>query len=98
VASEALELCGDEAELFAAHHATLRGRVGRSVHTSASNVDDACSFAWLQLLRRQPRRATALEWLTTVAIREARRLDRGDRRRTSLHAVGEPTATATTLR
>src|SRR4051812_36811026 len=32
--------------------------------------------AWLQLVRCQPRRETALSWLTTVAIREAVRLDR----------------------
>jgi RNA polymerase sigma factor (sigma-70 family) len=91
-------LCGDEAELFAAHHATLRARVCRYVHTSASNVDDACSFAWLQLVRRQPRRRpSVLPWLTTVAINEARRLDRTERRRAPLEAAGEPSTASTTL-
>jgi len=82
-------LRGDEAQLFAAHHAALRGRVARHVGTRASNIDDACSFAWLRLLRRQPERGKTLEWLTTVAIREARRLDRADRRLARLDAAGE---------
>jgi DNA-directed RNA polymerase specialized sigma24 family protein len=73
-------LCGDEALLFAKHHAALRGRVRGVVKTSDANVDEACSFAWMQLIRRQPTRATVLAWLTTVAIREAIRLDRQDRR------------------
>ena len=89
--------CGDEAQIFTSHHATLRARVSRHVHTSASNVDDACSFAWLQLLRRQPRRATVLEWLTTVAIHEALRLDATDRRRAPLQAAGEPATRSPTL-
>jgi hypothetical protein len=50
------------------------------VKTSDANVDDACSFAWMQLIRRQPTRATVLAWLTTVAIPEAIRLDRQDGR------------------
>ena len=83
-------LRGDEAQLFAAHHAALRGRVARHVDTRSSNVDDACSFAWLQLLRHQPKRDKTLEWLTTVAIREARRLDRADRRLARLETAGEP--------
>jgi RNA polymerase sigma factor (sigma-70 family) len=71
-----VRLRGDESVLFARHHATLRDRVARWVNTSSAVVDDACSFAWLQLLRCQPRRESALAWLTTVAIREAIRLDR----------------------
>jgi RNA polymerase sigma factor (sigma-70 family) len=73
-------LLGDEGELFARHHATLHARVARWVNTSSANVDDACAIAWLQLVRCQPRSETALSWLTTVAIREAVRLDRGHRR------------------
>ena len=83
-------LRGDEAQLFAAHHGALRRRVARHVGTRSSNVDDACSFAWLQLLRCQPERGKTLEWLTTVAIREAQRLDRADRRLARLEAAGEP--------
>jgi hypothetical protein len=58
--------------------------------TRSSNVDDACSFAWLQLLRCQPERGKTLEWLTTVAMRAARRLNRADRRLARLEAAGEP--------
>jgi RNA polymerase sigma factor (sigma-70 family) len=73
-------LQGDEASLFAQHHVTLRRRVGRLVNTSDANMDEACSFAWMQLVRCQPRRETTLAWLTTVSVREAVRLDRRDRR------------------
>ena len=83
-----IPLRGDEESLFAEHQATLRGRVGRLVNTSDANVDEACSFAWMQLLRRQPMRETVLSWLTTVAIREAVRLDRRDRRDKRLPSNG----------
>jgi DNA-directed RNA polymerase specialized sigma24 family protein len=75
-----VRLLGDEAELFARYHPTLHARVARWVKTSSANVDDACAIAWFQLMRCRPRRVTALSWLTTVAIREAVRLDRGHRR------------------
>jgi RNA polymerase sigma-70 factor, ECF subfamily len=97
VPSSSPALCGDEAELFAAHHAALRARVCRHVRTSASNVDDACSFAWVQLLRRQPDRATVLEWLTTVAIREAIRLDQHSRRYDGLEGVADRASAHGTL-
>ena len=84
-----LPLQGDEDSLFAQHHATLRRRVGRLVNTSDANVDEACSFAWMQLVRCQPRRETTLAWLTTVAVREAVRLDRRDRRDCRLVSGGE---------
>jgi hypothetical protein len=63
-----IELRGDEGSLFAEHHATPRARVGRWVNTSDDNVEEACSFAWMQLVRCQPAREPAvLPWLTTVA-------------------------------
>lgn len=65
---------GDEDRLFAAHADKLRRVVGAAVHTSEVNIEDACSFAWLQLLRRQPRRDSVFGWLATVATREAWRL------------------------
>jgi DNA-directed RNA polymerase specialized sigma24 family protein len=43
------------------------------------------------------RRASVLEWLTTVAIHEALRLDGTDRRRAPLQAAGEPSIPSTTL-
>ena len=69
-----LQPLGDEDRLFAAHADKLRRVVGAAVHTSDANIEDACSFAWLQLLRRQPRRETVFGWLATVATREAWRL------------------------
>ena len=38
-----------------------------AVRTSPDIVDDACSFAWVQLLATQPRRETVFPWLRTVA-------------------------------
>ena len=90
-------LCGDEAQIFAATTPPCAHGSAATCTPAPSNVDDACSFAWLQLLRRQPRRATVLEWLTTVAIHEALRLDGTDRRRAPLEAAGEPSTPSTTL-
>lgn len=70
---------GDEAALFEAWAPRLLRSVGSCVNTSDANIQDACSIAWIQLLRCQPRRETALAWLVTVAKREAIRLDRADR-------------------
>jgi hypothetical protein len=87
----------EEAQLFAEHQATLRARVARRVHTRSANIEEACAFAWLQLVRRRPRRDTALQWLTTVAVHEALRLDRADRHLAPLQAGGEPPTSASTL-
>ena len=45
---------GPEAQLFEAHALRLRAVVGGCVRTSPVNVEDACGFAWLQLVRRRP--------------------------------------------
>jgi DNA-directed RNA polymerase specialized sigma24 family protein len=74
---------GDETELYEAWAPRLLRSVASCVNTSDANVQDACSIAWMQLLRCQPRRETALAWLITVAKREAIRLDRADRARDS---------------
>jgi DNA-directed RNA polymerase specialized sigma24 family protein len=87
----------EQAQLFAEHQATLRTRVARRVHTRSANIEEACGFAWLQLVRRRPRRDTALQWLTTVAVHEARRLDRADRHLAPLQAGGDPAGSAGTL-
>jgi DNA-directed RNA polymerase specialized sigma24 family protein len=71
-----LGLRGDEGELFARHAAQLHRIVSSQVTTSRANVEDACSFAWLQMLRHQPARETLLSWLTTTGMREAVRLHR----------------------
>jgi DNA-directed RNA polymerase specialized sigma24 family protein len=70
---------GDEKELYEAWASRLLRSVASCVNTSDANVQDACSIAWIQLLRCQPRRETALAWLVTVAKREAIRLDRAER-------------------
>lgn len=71
---------GDEAALYRTHADHLE----RVVHTRVLGVDhtlieDACSFAWLQLLRRQPDRESVFPWLVQVATREAWRLGAQDR-------------------
>lgn len=65
------------AAFFEAHHRHLTLRLcAWTVAISVWDIDDACSFAWLQLTGRPDitldRRGFA--WLTTVALREARRL------------------------
>jgi DNA-directed RNA polymerase specialized sigma24 family protein len=67
---------GDEGRLYAAHADKLRRVVGAAVRTSEANIEDACSFAWLQLLCHQPRRQSVFAWLARVATRQAWRLHR----------------------
>ena len=65
-----------EEELFARYARRLRAVVSRSVQASRANIDDACGFAWLQLVRRRPPAAVAFAWLCTTAVREAVKFDR----------------------
>jgi len=83
-------LQGEDAQLFAAFHDELRRTVRKVVHTSAANVDDACADAWLALLRYRPERRPSIRgWLVVVAIREAVKRDRFDRRLRTLVEFGE---------
>ena len=82
-------LRGDEAELYEALAGELVGVLQRIVNTDPATIDDACQFAWLQLLRCQPRRDTVRAWLITVARREAIRLHRIRRRCESI-STGVP--------
>ena len=66
---------GDEPVLFREHHPRLRSHVRRLVRTSRANIEDACSFAFLQLLRHQPDREHVYGWLLRTATREAIKLD-----------------------
>lgn len=101
-------LRGDEAELFRQHELLLKAAVRHFVHNvSDAVVEDACSFAWLQLMRTQPERGdTLFAWLRTVAVREAWRLSRRERRDGRLELVpdwddrlaGEPFADASEAR
>ncbi len=74
-------LQGDDAQLFSVCHAELQRTVRRVVNTSAANIEDACADAWLALRRYDPERRPSIRgWLVVVAIREAVRRDRLDRR------------------
>jgi RNA polymerase sigma factor (sigma-70 family) len=79
----------DEAELFEEHADRLLSAVSARVRTSPVNVEDACAFAWLQLLRYRPERQSAFGWLCTTAIREAIKLDRRARRLVEFDRLGE---------
>jgi len=82
---------GDETELFCRHHDDLLRAVTRRVDASDALIEDACSFAWAQLLRYQPDRGPQLfGWLLTTAIREAYRLSRIERRDAHLEDSGLP--------
>jgi RNA polymerase sigma factor (sigma-70 family) len=81
-------LKGDEEALFAALAGEVRHVVSRIVNTDPATIEDACQFAWLQLLRCQPRRETVRAWLITVARNEAIRLH-GIRRRHEPMSSGE---------
>src|SRR4051812_28106124 len=70
---------GDEEHLYITHANRLRRIVTANVNTSVANIEDACSFAWVQLVAKAPRRETVFGWLAKVAIREAIRLERRDR-------------------
>lgn len=65
---------GDEAELFERHGERLVRLVRSTTGASRQVAEDACSFAWIQLLRRQPERDAVFAWLRVVATREAVRL------------------------
>ena len=53
------------------------------------NVEDACGFAWLQLVRRRPPTVVAFAWLCTTAIREAVKLHRRSAETVALDEVAE---------
>lgn len=82
-------LRGDEAELFRQHELSLAAAVRHFVHgADDALVEDACSYAWLQLMRYQPERGdTLFAWLRTVAVREGWRLAQRERRDGHLELV-----------
>jgi RNA polymerase sigma factor (sigma-70 family) len=83
-------LRGDEAQLFARYNDRLRRVTSITVPTTAANVDDACAFAWSQLIARQPQRRTVFGWLRVVARREAIRLDSIGQRTVELELERQP--------
>jgi DNA-directed RNA polymerase specialized sigma24 family protein len=73
------------ATMYATHDAELHRLVERRGSPHHATVEDACAFAWTQLLSAdhvdlRPPRWQALAWLTTVAVHEAWRLNRIHRR------------------
>jgi hypothetical protein len=66
------------------HDAQLHRVVRRRGSRSPAIVDDACTYAWLQLLAAEhvdlrPPLWGALAWLTTCAVRYARMLNEAER-------------------
>jgi RNA polymerase sigma factor (sigma-70 family) len=67
--------------LYRKHNARLLRAVRMAVTAPAETIEDACSFAWLQLMRTEPDTGpTIFAWLRTVAVREAIRLAKRDAR------------------
>jgi RNA polymerase sigma factor (sigma-70 family) len=71
---------GDGAALFLEHQRFLLRVTERRFGGSQEPAEDACSFAWLQLLRCQPDREAVVGWLRVVARNEGLRLLRISRR------------------
>jgi hypothetical protein len=72
----------DIAEFYRRNERALRRWLARRVNAPAALVEDACSIAWLTLLRRRSdvRSATMIGWLRTTALHEAYGLLRRDQR------------------
>ena len=79
---------GDEEALYRAHHTRLLRLIAHDVKARPQVIEDACAFAWAELLARQPERTSIVGWLRIVARREAIRLAQRDRVTVSLNAVG----------
>ena len=75
---------GDEEALYRLHHERLVRVVRRRVGGSHALIEDACSFAWTQLLCHQP-----------SAARSCSEAAQGS---ASTATAGSPVATARTLR
>ncbi len=82
-------------DLYASHHAQLERLVARRASSDRQTIEDACSFAWMQLLTHTDVDVSAphwraLGWLTRTAMREAWRLEQ--RRRRTVGLEGEELA------
>src|SRR4051812_34320376 len=71
---------GDETDLFERHHEWRRGAVTQYSSAPEHLVDEACSFAWEQLLTHQPDRERVAGWLWKTALRKAWRLEQFESR------------------
>jgi RNA polymerase sigma factor (sigma-70 family) len=81
---------GDEAALFLEHQRFLLRVTARRFGGSQELAEDACAFAWLQLLRCQPDREAVVGWLRVVARNEGYRLLRISRREPFLEDRPQP--------
>ena len=77
-------LLGDEAELFGRHNEHLVRSVRHAVVASDALIEDACSFAWMQLMRCQPRRDSAHASRIATIRSHANAVSRRERRALSL--------------
>lgn len=64
-------LGGDEARLYERYAERLLHAVRNQVFAPEATIEDACAFAWAQLLAYQPKREHIFAWLRTTALREA---------------------------
>jgi RNA polymerase sigma factor (sigma-70 family) len=78
---------GDEEALYRAQHKRLLGLIARDVRARPQVIEDACAYAWAELLARQPERTSIVGWLRVVARREAIRLAQRDRATVSMSAI-----------
>ena len=58
---------GDEAQLFRTRPRRRLELVARDVTARPEVIEDACAFAWLELVARQPERTNIMGWLRVVA-------------------------------
>ncbi len=76
---------GDEAGLYRDLQPRLLGLLRSTLTARVQTLEDACSFAWVQLIRTQPDRAPSVfGWLYVTARHEALRLVAVERRTPAL--------------
>jgi RNA polymerase sigma-70 factor (ECF subfamily) len=80
-------LRGDEEALYRAHNTRLLRLIAHDVSARPQVIEDACAFAWAELLARQPERTSIVGWLRVVALREAIRLAQCDRATVPMGAI-----------
>lgn len=93
------------AALYAADNDYLANIVARRANVDAQTIEDACSFAWMQMLRypsvnldTEPR-YRIIGWLSTTAVREAWRLNEHQRKTDGVteHQLGAAAVDAGTI-
>ena len=95
-ATPRVPLRGDEADLYAELQPRMLRLLRLRIAGSDALIEDACAFAWLQLLRCQPRRDSVYGWLCKTAIHAAYNLSQRECR--DLRLDGWALRTPTTSR